>query len=535
MILSLFLAAAVAVLLRGYGLEEQVLTDDELHSVHAALAMPLSKILQTWTFNGADYGVPTTLIHRFAMDRGLVFSEITFRLLSLAAGLIAVVLLPWIAAPRIGSRGAAGFAWLLALSPMLTIYSRMVRPYMVTTLLLGCAVLFFDRWLRSRSRSTAVGFVLAAALALYSHLAAVPAVAGLFLFGASRLVRRPGSTLPILGLAAATGLFVAVLLLPAWESLVEVMTTTRDGRLPTASTWISVARLHVGSVSAPVFIAAGFVAGRGVIVLWRRERDFAACLAWVVAAQVLGLILLAPDRMEETVVLNRYALVILPLALIPLAVGATEPWWPGTPRVGRRLEMGAAIIGLATLFLSGPLRSDERGRNSFGHSLTSIDFLTEGNRITAEKAPRFYREVSNSASAPIIEYPWQNMSFHAFDAYQRIHGQPVRVASVIDRREEKRIALRNRVEPNPSSILASPARYFIVHIDLHSETDRLQSSDPHLAHWLRARRELWAPLRRAANTMSLELTRAFGTPLYEDGIIEVWDLDAVRRAQDLAP
>ena len=534
-IIGLLLALAFAIALRAMGLEGQILTDDELHSVHAALAMPVGEILQTWTFDGADYGVPTTLIHRFAMDRGLVFSELTFRAVSLAAGLVAVVLIPWLAAPRIGHRGAIGLSWLLAISPMLTIYSRIARPYMLAALLLSCAVLLFDRWLRKHSRGTALGCALTASLAIYSHLATAPAVLGLFLFGTTRLGRQPSSARPLLGLVAATGLLAGALLVPAWESLVEVVTTTRDGRLPSASAWASVARLQVGSLSLAGSIVAGLIAGRGVFVLWKRERDFITGLASVVAAQIVGLVLLAPDRVEETVVLNRYVLVVLPLALIPLSVGATEPWWPRRSRRARWTEAVIAASSLALLFLSGPLASSDRARNSFRHSLTSIDFYAQGNRIDRAKAPRFYQDLENSAEAPVIEYPWQNMSFHAFDAYQRIHGQPVLVASIIDRSHEKRLSLENHVEPDPGSILASSARYFIVHLDLHSETRRIESSDPHLGHWLRARRKLWGPLRRAGNVMLLELTRTWGAPVYEDGVIAVWDLDAVRGDKRFAP
>ena len=48
----------VALALRWLGLRDQVLTDDELHTVHGALTMPVGDIVRNWTFGGADYGVP---------------------------------------------------------------------------------------------------------------------------------------------------------------------------------------------------------------------------------------------------------------------------------------------------------------------------------------------------------------------------------------------------------------------------------------------------------------------------------------------
>ena len=114
--------------LRWFGLHNQILTDDELHAVHGALAMPVRDIIQTWTFGGADYGVPQAAFYRLLMDQGFVFSELSFRIPSLLAGLVAVFVLPCLTVNRIGERAAVVLAWLLAISPMLTLYSRIVRP-----------------------------------------------------------------------------------------------------------------------------------------------------------------------------------------------------------------------------------------------------------------------------------------------------------------------------------------------------------------------------------------------------------------------
>ena len=530
---------AVAALLRGLGLEGQVLADDELHSVHAALTLTVGQIFGTFTFGGADYGVPLTAFSRFLMDRGVTFSEWTFRFPSLLAGLAAVIVLPRLAAPRVGRFAAIALAWLIAISPMLVFYSRIIRPYMVTALLASCAALLFDRWRRDRSLLNAVAVVVTSAFAVYTHLAAAPLVAGMFFFEALALWRDtpPRGTrvreLAQLGLATLLG--VALLALPGIGSLLEVVETTRGGWVPSPATWLDVTRLELGTSSVFVGLAASLVLARGVFVLWRSERDLVLYLATLIASQVVGLILLAPDRLEERMVLSRYMLVVLPLALLVLGVGATARWWPGERRGARRVETIVAIAGLLALLVSGPLIRPFHRESSFSHMLTSLDFLSAGNRMPAEFVPAFYTELAAFDERPLIEYPWQNMSAHAFDAYQRVHRQPVYVSSVIDRSDEPRLALRNRVEPRPEAMLASPARYVVVHLDLESEARRLASSDPNFEKWLLARDKLWIPLRRAGTSMSDRLSRAFGPPEYIDSTIAVWDLDTVREQEAPRP
>ena len=106
---------------------------------------------------------------------------------------------------------------------------------------------------------------------------------------------------------------------------------------------------------------------------------------------------------------------------------------------------------------------------------------------------------------------------------------------MIDRSGEKRIALQNRAEPTAEGFLASRARYLVVHVNLLTEASRVLSSDPHHRKWLKARQELWEPLRRAAKLMTAELQRQWGPPSYIDSVLRVWDLDLIRgRARDPA-
>lgn len=531
----------VALVLRGVGLQAQILTGDELHSLQAALAMPVSDILRTWSFAGADYCVPLTAAYRALMDAGVVVSELSLRAPSLVAGLAAVPLLPWLASPRIGRRAAIVFAWLLAVSPMLVLYSRIARPYMPAVFAAAVAVLLFERWLRHRQPACAAGYVVSGAAAVYLHLVAAPLVLTPLLYAALRAKGRD-ERLALLWPALGVALAITVCLIPAQESLLEVMRAKRGGGLPSLAAWAGVLRLQLGTREWIVVALELALVARGVVVLWRTQRDFLAYLAVLVAAQLIGLMILAPDRLEERAILNRYVLVALPLFLIPIAVGLSTPWQrsgAGSATESRLpwSALAASTLVLLAAFATGPLApGSPYWRSSFTHALSSVDFLGQGNWMPADATPRFYHSLSEAPSvgervgerAALIEYPWENLASHAFEAYQHTHGLDVIVSGVLDRSDDERIALRNRAEPTPESFLASRARYLVIHQNLRAEASRLVSSDPHQRYWLQARKPLWEPIRRAATVMSKQLERTWGAPSYQDDMIRVWDLDLVR-------
>ena len=216
--------------------------------------------------------------------------------------------------------------------------------------------------------------------------------------------------------------------------------------------------------------------------------------------------------------------------LIPIASGLIEPWLSADSASARRIEAGCAAVAIAALFVAGPLTSTHFLSRPFSHTLASMNFLEPNDQIPYQYVPRFYHRLGESTKdKTVLEYPWQNVSSQAFDAYQQVHGGPVLVASIIDRTNENRIALRNHIEPTPSRFLESRANYLIVHLDLRSEYSRLETSSIHHKQWLRAEAELWAPLRRAGRSMASRLYTLWGAPMYADQSLQVWDLNAVRR------
>jgi hypothetical protein len=497
---------------RAYRLREQILTGDELHAINAALSLPLGEILRTWTYHGADYSVPLAALYRVLLGAGIVFSELGFRVPALLASLGIVLFIPILLRPRLGRPAAVLLAWLLALSPMLVLYGRMVRSYAPTVFLATCAVLAFDRWWSLGSRRAAAAYVLLGGAAVYLHLGAAPFVLSPFLFAGAVTLRhhreRRRWIAPLVGLGAAISGTIALLLLPAASSLLSLVGLHGDGRLPGPGAWWDVAHLQLGTRSPWLMTLLLLAAGRGMLVLARRGKsDFCLYAAFLLVGHVVGLVLLAPNFLHAPIVLNRYLLVSLPL-VHAAGVGGVMVW----------------------VVVSGPLADDAFRWGSFTHAQPFVNFMQEPEK--ARSVPAFYLELS-PGDEPILEAPWTNIGTQSFHAYQRVHQHPLRVATLNRLHTDTGVRFRNILPPWTDAILASDVRFVVVHVDVREEELRIDT--PELRHGERLERlpELWDTLRGAGVRMAARLQKEWGPPVYSDPDIRVWDVDLVRDPESL--
>ena len=136
-------AVALGAWLRLDQFTAQVLIDDEWHAVHQLLKLTPS---QMWLdFGHADYSIPLGLLYGLEA-RAFGLTETAMRWPMLVGGLATLVLFPLYVARRLGRATAAVFALLLAISPLLVIYSRMARPYAITLFLAWSAHAAFHRF-----------------------------------------------------------------------------------------------------------------------------------------------------------------------------------------------------------------------------------------------------------------------------------------------------------------------------------------------------------------------------------------------------
>jgi hypothetical protein len=518
---------------------------DELHAVLAALTSPLPDIL--YTYRNSDNCLPLSGLYRWWIDGGRPLTEMGLRLPVVASALAFLALAPRIADGWVGRRAAAVFAWLLALSPALVLYSRIVRSYMPIVLLGLLAAAAFFTWWRTGRRSWAVAYALAAALAVYFHLLAAPfAAAPLAFAAAARLAGRgrgrPGwGSLTAVGAGAALGVLTFVI--PARESLQALVAD--KGGYPTLPVERLPEVLGMAAGGPPGLLTAVFFAAAlaGLVRLLRRHGELGLYTLTLVLVQLAATVVLAPVGSPNPWIFFRYQLIALPLVLLWVAVGLAAPGEvraearaerPGRGLPGRRLAAAVPALVLAALAVGGPLaRAEYLVYGSFVHRRNFLAYAGPLPTVAETPVLDVYREL---AAAPgegaVLEVPWLWPRTRVFPIYQHLHRRDVLVSDGWEIFDDPRLAFTHLIPMRPDAWLASGARFLVLHRRLPWEEDRIVF--PAGAQWRRGWRLAEAQRRRLVrlgSRLARRLEAEWGPPLRADRRLWVWDLAAVRRAQ----
>ena len=538
----------VGAFVRLFRLGPQLLLYDELHLLRAIDALDLGEILTTYL--PSDSSIPLTALYEALVERGVALSELHLRLPSLAAGLLALVVVPAMLRPRLGPRAAIAAAWLVAISPALVAYSRIARTYMPVALLVFVAAMAFERWWRTGSRGAATGYVLAGAAAVWLHLGAAPIVTAPFVWAAgakavawtSAARGAPGRRMVeivLLGVALAAAF--AAFLVPAWESFVALL-ADKSGGIPPGGTTIGQALLLQAGVARGPLLGAGaalfaLLAAGGLGVLLRQRPALATLTLTMVVVNLAVLLVTAPFGTTNPLVLGRYLLVGLPLVLCWPAAGlaalwrAAGGWSRPAARPGARRAARAAVAAIVPLLvLAGPF--DDR-------RLLYSDFLTDNDLVafavplprmaSPELVPRFYRRLAaEGPGGAVIEAPglptWMLLSH--LRIYQDVHRRRVLLAPAERTFASLDLDLANYVEPSAGDFLAAPARWLVLHRKSPWELDRVAHADGVGLPTDRPMREMaWRQSRRLRRQLRWE----WGPPDHTDDVLVVYDLDRVRR------
>ncbi|MES1243745.1 MAG: glycosyltransferase family 39 protein [Acidobacteriota bacterium] len=516
--LVLLAAFLVGAGLRLWNLGPQVMGDDELHAVRAALNNPLSTILVT--YQRVDNTIPLTAVYRVFLDLGLKLTEWTVRLPAVVAGLLLLGAAPLWVARRLGSGTAAVFAFLLAVSPGLVFYSRIARSYAPIVLLGFGALAAFEAWWRKPDWRTGAAYLVLAALAAWFHLGAAPFVVSPFLFAAVDALIRPlvGETrrgfVRLLALGGATALAFLAFLLPARDTL-AVLVKEKHGALHLSWPLLrDVLLLVAGTGHGWVAVLVGLAATFGLARLFRADRRLAVLTVTAVVGHVAGLLYLAPVGHEHPLIFFRYILVVMPWVLL----------WVAAAFEGRLAPVLATLF-LTLLVAAGPFPDSRLWRTSFAHHNDYLTFMWPRPKVGPHQVPDFYRTLAASPEpGAVLEYPWMAVwrVNRAFYLYEEIHGRQVVVAPARALLADERLAFRNMVPGTPEGFLASRARWLVVHRNLAQEEQRIPP-DIQLDERFRGL------FRTFGRRTIVHLTQSWGEPDYLDRRIAVWDLDRVRR------
>lgn len=515
---------------RLWGLRRQIFLSDEVHGLEVALNEPLR---QVFTYQAKDHCMPMTALYRLLASLGVELSETVLRAPSVAAGLLALVVLPLLAARWGGARLGALLGWLLAISPGLVFYSRIARPYVLVVLFGALAAAAFWRWYRGGGWVFAAGYAGSAALAIWLHLGAAPFVGAPLAFAALETLwrvavrRRPARrSLASLALAAAgTGLGVALFLVPAWSSLMRVLRLRARQESMTADLLGDVLVLQAGSISpwiATLFWATAVV---GLALLARRHPAAAAYTVTLVVIHWAAVALvLQPFRMSRSIVLARYLLVALPPVLLWAGWGLKEVW----DRVGGRWRLaGPAIpvVWLAVLALGGPYAADPWLRfGPFSASHAAAGFHEAPPVLPEERVPEVYRLLGRETGRDaVLETPATTVSqfLDALIALSRIHGRPVVLGTRRSWLDDPRVAFDTLVEARPEALCGAPVRFLVLHGNrpfLERTADRVRDGGPPPP-------PPGGGFAPGAEELTTGLRRVCGEPHVASERVLVWDLE----------
>ncbi|HYN21574.1 MAG TPA: glycosyltransferase family 39 protein [Thermoanaerobaculia bacterium] len=496
----------IGTFLRLWNLHNQILGDDELHLVRTALTQPLGTILTT--YQKVDTCIPLSALYRVLAEAGLRLTELNLRLPALLSGLALLVIAPLWADRRLGRGTAIAFAWLLAISPGLVLYSRIARPYMPVVLLSFGAAVAFDAWWRRGGWSRGAAYAFLAALAFWFHPVAAPLALAPLLFGALS-VRDRRQAVSVAVLAAVTVFTVLAILAPPLPSFLEVLGAKHQELELAPKVWGALAKLQAGTARLVQTGLFWVVAVLGLWRLLREERELGAFTGCLVAGQLAGLLLASPLGLDAPLIFHRYALVVLPWVLLWVAAALGKSW-------------AAAVMVITVLAATSPLADAKLWRSGFPHH---DDYLAFYAPRPSAPLPYLYGKLGPGT---LLEAPWIPVwrVSRAVYLYQEVHGREVVAAAPDPLLSDRRLALRNLVAATPTAFLASRARWLIVHRDFAAEEDAIP--DRRWPPRMGVGRRFREVFQSQGRLLPRQLRRLWGKPDYADGRMAIWDLDRVR-------
>ena len=519
---------AAALGLRLFQIGRQILIDDELHALVKLSTSDYRGIATTLGL--ADHSIPLTLFYKWVAEQGRL-SEAWMIGPAWIAGVAACVFAVRVARRHASRPELLAFAGLLAVSPLLVLFTRQARPYAITLFLALVAVWAAWRWSRDGRARYLVLHVLAGVLAVYFHLIVAPFVFGAWVcFLVESTARRDWKRAAlIVGMGTLCGLLAAALLGPAivndWGDLKQKGGVDK----PTLYSVWRTAQMLAGT-AWPVLL--GVMAALGAIgtrVLWKRDLPGTRFIVSLAALQVACIFVSGALWLNHALVMSRYLLVVLPFGLFAVAVGFA--WCCERLAAGRAwtaAALGAALI--LDLYASGPLPAALSYPSAFfEHYAYFFDFDPAHNEVVPVlkpgPMPAFYRELGKlpAGSKTLIEAPWRFESiFNREPYFQEVHRQHVEIGMVGGLCPPGAFAEQPRLFRNkfrhfidlsrPIDELRKRADYLVFHRNLELSN----MTKPWMTYGSKA--------LPAVDACIADFRQRIGNPVFEDETITVFDL-----------
>lgn len=519
-------ALGIGIALRSVGLFQQIMVGDETFAFRFARKTAFPGVL--WAYEWGANSPAFNAWLRLFLELGVTPSELALRIPVLASGIALLVVVPWWMSRQLGNHVAVAVAWLLALSPVMVVYSRFMRPYMPLALLGTVAAGAFYDWWRTGRRAAGVTYALAAAGAVYVNLLGTPFVLAPFVFLALEAGLHGRATLPprreVVVVAGLLGAVLLVLVVPAWSDLLELLEIHDKP-----------AELGVRSVRAVVLLMSGTGTPLLALALWaavvvggvrlaRLRPDLLRFLLVICVADIVAVPILASNGIAHPVLLCRYLIVIMVPILTLAALGLTA---------AAPVRLALAPLLLAAIGLSGPLVDLNLYRNPLGlkHKFFRYDLRDEPPSRLAPPEP--YRILATGPPGAVVEcaFPLLFNFLEPLADYWEVHRRPIQVVPILDHLNDPRLGLRSTAADQPQPLLDGDAAFVVVHRDWREEVgvERIPGSlSPRAGQFVE--RDL-AAMRREADRLTEQLERSWGAPDVRDDAVAIWDLTRVRARQ----
>ncbi len=375
----LVVVALAGAALRLDQLAAQVLLDDEWHAVHQVLRRGPAAMFVDFGF--ADYSIPLGMFD-WTLAHTIGLSETAIRMPMLLCGLATLVLFPLHVARRFGPPTAVVFAALLAVSPLLVLYSRTARPYAITLLLGWIAHAAFARYAGAshRRRGAGIAYVAAAAAAAWLHPIVAPFVLAPLLYAMAQLPATPREQrrrhlVRLLQVILPTGIAMAALLLPPLLANPASMALKSGVDMLDAGTLVGVWYAWLGTPSSVVVVMCIALAASGARAVWQTLPEARTGVLGIVLT-LLALVATRPLWSFMPLSLARYLLPFLPLLLLAVAVGAVRlAHRIATPPSPARRAAALAVALLPGLALGSQSPLFEILRRPGGHALHLVHYF----------------------------------------------------------------------------------------------------------------------------------------------------------------
>jgi hypothetical protein len=446
-------------------------------------------------------------------------------------GLLALVTLPLLVRRVLDRTTATLFACLLAISPLHIYYSRYARPYAVSLFCAACGIYAFYLWWTTRSRLWKYLYVACAIVGPYFHLTVLPVLfAPLALIAVQAFWGRTPdpefSSAKVLRLILVTAGGLALLLLPPiWADFASLAEKAQHGSL-TGESLMGALGLLIGMEAPAAQALTLAVMALGAVTLLHEQPRLALLLGTTAAVVLLGIAAARPTEIEYPIVLARYALFLLPVMILALAIGLRRiGGWLRSVRPAAVVCWAAWLIVTAKL---GPLGRTYYAPNGFtNHAAFQYypyfdDPRNAYMRHLSRPVSAFYTEMGRlpASSLRLLEAPWYyEWHYNPYPFYQRVHRQRVAIGFV-------------KSEPFPSGELPPFDRRFRFSNFVHLQDRRdicAHGIDRVVLH-KDLQRELGKPANRDfSEDMARwipEYRRDYGPAVFEDETLVVFDMTA---------